>query len=155
MNSLLGRDATFISTDVNTTAIDKTQAAVDTARADVIRADLFSCFRPGSLFEIVVFNPPYVPTDEDEFQRSLLQRDISASWAGGRDGREVTDRFLLDARNFMRDNGVIYLVIIDLNHVEATMTYAKGLGYQCEIAGSRLAGIEKLYILRLHKAPNR
>jgi len=40
--------------------------------------------------DIICFNPPYVVTESSDINSSL----IAASWAGGIDGREVTDRVL-------------------------------------------------------------
>ena len=43
-------------------------------------------------FDIILFNPPYVPTPDDEIQGN----DIEVSWAGGTNGRRVIDRFLVE-----------------------------------------------------------
>ncbi len=155
LNNLLGRHAMLVSTDVNAVAIQATRLVVDGERSDVVRGDLFSFFQPKPFFDVIVFNPPYVPTDDDEYQKSLVERDISASWAGGQNGREVTDRFLRTAMPYLRENGVVYLVVIELNDVDDTIAFATNLGYQCDIAGERAAGIEKLYVLRLQKNTTR
>ena len=53
-----------------------------------------------SLIDIILWNPPYVPTPTEEIlkptlENSKLDNTIQASWAGGTNGREVIDRFLL------------------------------------------------------------
>lgn len=152
MANIVGRNAFLLSTDVNEAALEKTRNIVSMMRCSVIRADLFSCLRPAEQFSLVVFNPPYVPTDDEEYCNSLRQRDISASWAGGRNGRQVTDRFLKDLLPYLTPDGTAYLVVIDLNDVRDTISFASHHGLVGEIVGERAAGIEKLYVLRLTKA---
>ena len=45
--------------------------------------------------DILLFNPPYVPTETDEADTAQQDADIAGAWAGGQDGMEVTD-ILLD-----------------------------------------------------------
>jgi release factor glutamine methyltransferase len=59
---------------------------------ELIRGDLVSPILPrlsGSI-DVLVFNPPYVPTESEEIQGN----GIAVSWAGGKDGMEVTSRLL-------------------------------------------------------------
>lgn len=44
--------------------------------------------------DILLFNPPYVPTSDQEAQEAQETSQIQASWAGGADGMSVTERFL-------------------------------------------------------------
>ena len=39
---------------------------------------------------VQIFNPPYVPTPDDELTRT----DIARAWAGGNRGRAIIDKFL-------------------------------------------------------------
>ena len=48
------------------------------ARVDALHMDLLSALRPGSV-DVLVFNPPYVPTSEEELQYALDHADISAA----------------------------------------------------------------------------
>lgn len=148
ISDLVGARAFLLSTDVNPSALSSTRAQLPCPAADLLRGDLFSCFRGGQLFDVVVFNPPYVPTDDYEFQQSLQVRDISASWAGGRHGREVIDRFLRTVGSYLSDSGVLYLVLIDLNDVQDVLKFARRFGLVGQIVMERLAGIEKLYVIR-------
>ena len=45
--------------------------------------------------DILLFNPPYVPTDSDEADEAQQGANIAGAWAGGQDGMAVTD-ILLD-----------------------------------------------------------
>lgn len=44
--------------------------------------------------DILVFNPPYVPTNDEELESAQGQGDIKGSWAGGNDGMHVTNKVL-------------------------------------------------------------
>jgi release factor glutamine methyltransferase len=44
--------------------------------------------------DVIIFNPPYVPTLRDEVREAQDTRDIQGSWAGGSDGMNITDQFL-------------------------------------------------------------
>ena len=41
--------------------------------------------------DLLLFNPPYVPTEDSEVQHSPLH----STWAGGVQGRRVMDEFLM------------------------------------------------------------
>lgn len=56
--------------------------------------------------DILVFNPPYVPTYDEEMDAAQHDAGISGSWAGGTDGMQVTDALLRQA-----DVGVIYFFL--------------------------------------------
>lgn len=65
--------------------------------------------------DILIFNPPYVPTPDEE----VGSNGIEASWAGGKDGRFVLDRALSDiARLLAFPHGVAYVVVVDDNYPE-------------------------------------
>eukprot|EP00923_Selenidium_pygospionis_P036089 GHVN01063316.1.p1 GENE.GHVN01063316.1~~GHVN01063316.1.p1 ORF type:complete len:189 (+),score=22.58 GHVN01063316.1:37-603(+) len=64
---------------------------------DVLIGDLVSNIRRtsqaethNSSFDLILFNPPYVPTSEDELEHPPSQ--LTLSWAGGEGGRSVIDR---------------------------------------------------------------
>ena len=48
--------------------------------------------------DVLIFNPPYVPTEDEEvvtdIPLSSQDNPIAAAWAGGKNGRVVIDRFL-------------------------------------------------------------
>ncbi|EWC74981.1 hypothetical protein C923_04352 [Plasmodium falciparum UGT5.1] len=74
---------------------------------EIIRNNLFNNIRRCELFDIVLFNPPYVITGPDEMNKT----DLTASYAGGKYGREIIMKFLLDIHNYLSNKGVIYLLL--------------------------------------------
>lgn len=65
--------------------------------------------------DIFIFNPPYVPTPDDE----VGSNGIEASWAGGLNGRVVFDRAMPQiARLLAYPHGVGYVVAVDDNYPE-------------------------------------
>jgi methylase of polypeptide subunit release factors len=44
--------------------------------------------------DVLIFNPPYVPTEEEEVLLAQARGEIAGAWAGGHDGMAVTNRLL-------------------------------------------------------------
>jgi len=114
---------------------------------DVVAGDLHEHFR--GKVDVLIFNPPYVPTDADEYKRAIQLRDISAAWAGGMDGREVLDRLLPDLSLLVRPHGLVYIVVLQANRPDVILKAAKEQGFDAKIVLSRTAEMEKLSIVRL------
>ena len=65
--------------------------------------------------DVLIFNPPYVPTPNEEVGSS----GIEASWAGGTNGRVVLDRALPQFAQLLAfPHGVAYIVVVDDNYPE-------------------------------------
>jgi release factor glutamine methyltransferase len=99
-----------VSAGANVTAADINPAAVRCTLVNARRngmkvkgivSDLFSDI--SGAFDQIVFNPPYLP-EEDRNQ-------LAQSWSGGEGGVEVIERFLRDARRFLRPGGRITIVV--------------------------------------------
>jgi len=73
----------------------------------IIQSDLFSKIPKTSKFDLIIFNPPYIPTNKKETR--FLDLD------GGKNGTEIIERFLKDAKQFLKTNGKILLLTSSLN----------------------------------------
>jgi release factor glutamine methyltransferase len=97
-----------------------------------LSSDLSSGLRPGSV-DILIFNPPYVPTEsvpaistsphQQEQARSKPTFEesshlLSLSYAGGRDGMEVTNRMLSQLPETLSPRGVAYVLFCRGNRPE-------------------------------------
>jgi len=83
----------------------------------VIRSDLFSSLTNKTLFDLILFNAPYVPSEENETDFWLGQ-----SWAGGLTGRKVIDRFISQTPQYLHKTGKIMLMQSTLTSVDDTIT---------------------------------
>lgn len=109
-------------TDINPHAIRIAKTTADknnipTADFHTHNCDLASDLLPklANQVDILIFNPPYVPTPNEE----VGSDGIEASWAGGTNGRVVLDRALPQiARLLAYPHGVAYIVVVDDNYPE-------------------------------------
>jgi len=96
-----------------------------------------------------VFNPPYVPTSEDEVGAAQHGAGIAGSWAGGSDGMQVTDTLLRQVDGLLSPRGRLYLVAVKQNNVPKVQEFmSETFALQSEILLQRRAGHEHLFVLR-------
>jgi len=80
-----------------------------------LQGDLFTPLNNAAKFDLILFNAPYLPSEQGE-EESWLGR----AWAGGIAGRQVIDRFISQAPNHLKKEGEILLMQSNLADVEAT-----------------------------------
>lgn len=63
---------------------------------EVVNTDFASSLLPRlrNAVDVLLFNPPYVPTEDNEAILAQTERGIQGSWAGGKDGMRITNQFL-------------------------------------------------------------
>lgn len=106
------------ATDINRDAVRITNM---TAQVNGIGKEILECVNcdlASPLLEslrhtcdVIIFNPPYVPTPNAE----LDDDGIQASWAGGKDGREVIDRAIPQIAELLSPHGTAYIITVDDN----------------------------------------
>jgi release factor glutamine methyltransferase len=121
-----GRPAQLLSlvTDVNPRALQITkETALHNSNSsnsneldylEAIQCDLAVALLPrlAGQVDVILFNPPYVPTPDIEVGGS----GIEAAWAGGVYGRRVVDRAVEQiAQLLRRPSGALYLITVDDN----------------------------------------
>lgn len=150
--SMIGPQALYMCTDINPQAAACT---LETARCNRVHVqpvitDLVQGLLPRlkGKVDLLVFNPPYVVTPPEE----VGSHGIEAAWAGGRNGREVMDRFFPMASELLSPRGLFYLVTIKENNPEEIVKTLKTKGLQGTTALCRQAGREILSILRFSKS---
>ena len=99
-------------------------------------SDLFSSIK--EKFDLIIFNPPYLPDDEREDEES---KKITT---GGKEGFEIIDRFLKDAKKYLNKKGKILIVFSSLSG--DILGLFKKYNYQYRLLKEKNIFFEKLFI---------
>ena len=102
-----------------------------------IKSDLFSDIR--GEFDIIVFNPPYLPLDERE------PKDSRTATTGGKKGNEIIISFLKKAKNHLANGGKIFLITSSLSKDIDFIAF----GYNAEVINEKKLFFEKLTVWEL------
>ena len=86
-------------------------------KIDILIGDLFNPIHENLTFDTILFNAPYLPDEKRKESKSLIEY----AWSGGKDGREVIDRFIQQAPKYLKPYGRILLVQSSLSDVEKTI----------------------------------
>lgn len=120
-------------------AIDIDEEAIEFVKKKGVMAfcsDLFE--NVGGKFDLIVFNPPYLPRDSREDKES--QRITT----GGKEGHEVLERFLKDAKKYLAKNGKILIVFSSLTG--DVVSILKKYQYKFECLEIEKMFFEELYV---------
>jgi release factor glutamine methyltransferase len=135
----LPRGTDVVATDINPHAV----AAARREGVSVIRADLFAGIR--GPFDLIVFNPPYLPTREEERIDDWLEYALD----GGETGRVVIERFAGEVHRVLAPAGRILIIISSLTGVSRVCSLFQEERYCVEIVSrAPVFGGEELVVLR-------
>jgi release factor glutamine methyltransferase len=135
-----------VAVDINPYAIECAAKNAETnglkGRIEFRRGDLFQPIKPDERFSLILFNSPYLPSEPDE-KKSW----IGKAWAGGSDGRQVIDRFVMDSPNFLADGGRIQLVQSTLSNVDRTIQMFNEKNLQATVAAQVKVAFESIVLV--------
>ncbi|XP_054829205.1 methyltransferase N6AMT1 isoform X2 [Eublepharis macularius] len=114
--SFIESKALYLCTDTNSAAGLCTVETAKRNNVDLqpIITDLVTGLLPRLLgkVDLLLFNPPYVVTPSVE----IKSHGIEASWAGGKNGREVMDKLFPVVSDLLSTRGLFYLVAVEENN---------------------------------------
>lgn len=90
-------------------------------RLQLIKSDLFSAINPQEKFDLIISNPPYIPSQDIEILEPEVRiHEPRLALDGGKDGLDFYRKIALEAKSFLNKKGQVILEI--------------GIGQQQEIA---------------------
>ncbi|VVB70673.1 putative S-adenosylmethionine-dependent methyltransferase [uncultured archaeon] len=128
-------------------------------KIDFIKTNLFSNLK-GLKFDTISFNPPYLPTAEEE----KIKGDLNKAFDGGIDGRLILEPFLKEVKSHLTEKGVLLLLNSSLSNSseyeeknldgnkESKIKLEK-LGFQVKVFEERKFFFESLQTMVCRKLP--
>lgn len=139
--ALLDRAGSVAATDINPHAVRAARAL----GVETVRTDLMAGVR--GPFDLVLFNPPYLPTAPEERLDDWLEYALD----GGPTGRATIERFAADVGRVLAPFGRILLLVSSLTGPEEVRKLFAGLGYIVLLAAKERVEGEDLLVLRISR----
>ena len=141
---LMARKASHVlGVDINPIAVE---LAEENARLNGIEnvefrlSDLFE--NVSGKFDVITFNAPYLPGEPEE--------PIDLALVGGKTGREVLDRFITGAQDYLKPGGTVQIVQSSITGVEETLDRLEEAGLAAKVAAKRHVFFEDIVLINAH-----
>tara|TARA_Y100000310_G_C20625976_1_gene785901 strand:- start:683 stop:1198 length:516 start_codon:yes stop_codon:yes gene_type:complete len=135
---------TALGTADSVLLVDINEECVDYCKKkglDAVQSDLFENVK--GKFDLIIFNPPYLPKDSREDEESAL------STTGGEKGNEVLIKFLKEVRTYLEEDGKVLIVVSSLTpDVEKLI---KERSFKFKVLSQEKVDFEMLSVYIIHK----
>ena len=137
-----------VAVDVNPYAVRcaKQNVKLNNVRSKMafVQGDLFTPLSENAKFDVILFNAPYLPTEDMESDSWL-----DLAWAGGVTGRQIIDRFISESPIYLKPTGRIFLMQSTLTNVDETVCRFSVHGLNAKIvAGCAAPFFETITLLK-------
>jgi release factor glutamine methyltransferase len=143
------------------TAVDLSPGALEVARANAealgaavtfLAGDLYQPLPADARFQVIVSNPPYVPSGELPGLQREVRREPLLALDGGADGLDLLRRVVAGAPARLEAGGAL-LVEMHESHLEALPALCRAAGFATAEARRDLAGLPRLTLARMAASP--
>ncbi|MEK6843207.1 MAG: HemK2/MTQ2 family protein methyltransferase [Candidatus Micrarchaeota archaeon] len=98
-------------------------------------------------FDTILFNPPYLPTTNEE----QLGGNINRAFDGGKNGRQTIAKFLLKFQQHLSQKGILLFLDSSLSDSIKTEKKLSSLGFKFEVLSLQSFFFEKLRVLKVYR----
>lgn len=138
------------ASDISEAALSLAQKNAEENGADIDfrRGDLFAPF-PGERFDMIVSNPPYIPTEDLSALQEEVKREPVLALDGGADGLSFYRRIAGEAPAHLTDSGIL-LLEIGCDQAKAVCALLTDAGFSGLRVIRDTAGRDRVVIARNH-----
>ncbi len=111
-------NVTAYATDISAEALQNTVANLalmnNPQSASIFASDLFESVRNGPIFDIILSNPPYIPSNSiPQLEPEIRVFEPKSALDGGPEGLDIIRRLVKTSRNFLKPEGKLIIEIGD------------------------------------------
>ena len=139
-NALQSGALSVLATDIDA----ETVSSLKKKGIPAVKSDLFS--NVDGLFDVIAFNPPYLPWDAQEDQES---RRVTT---GGKQGDEVIVRFLAQASKHLTKKGAVLLLVSSLTPKKRIFSLLKKQKMKYIVVDEEKLFFERLEVWKIVKS---
>jgi release factor glutamine methyltransferase len=134
-----------VATDINPYAIECATENIIANKSFNIEIRKGNLFEPvkGEKFDLILFNTPYLPTDDKE----KINDELNAAWDGGVDGRMLIDRFIEGLPHYFNQGGIVQMVQSSLSDVNMTLKKLENLGFKVSVTARKKVFFEEIVVI--------
>ena len=129
-----------LATDVQKEVINYCKKSIKNKKIKFLQSDLFK--KVEGKFDVIIFNPPYLPQE-------LKLKDLTIE--GGKRGYEVIERFLNEANNFLKRDGIILMIFSSLTKKDKVEEFIKNNLLEFQVLEQLHIFFEDIYVYLLRK----
>ncbi|MBD3248846.1 methyltransferase [Candidatus Woesearchaeota archaeon] len=137
-----------IGVDINKDAVEfASEQAKDYPNVQFFHSDLFSYFKKNPMkFDLIIFNPPYLPEDKKEPKESAL------ATTGGKKGHEVLERFFSEVSEYLMPYGRILVIFSSLTGKDKTHEILEEYAFDYQKLAEKEEFMETLFVYIIEKS---
>jgi len=139
-----------IGVDINKDALDYAKKKADVMNISNIKfvhSDLFSYFKKNpDRFDLIIFNPPYLPDHEGE------EEEIKLQVSGGKKGYEILERFLSEASGYLVPEGKMLILFSTLTNKDKVHEILDRYAFDYQKLSEKRLAFESLFVYLVEKS---
>jgi len=143
-------DARVVATEISpeALAVARENAEALGARVELLEGDLDAPVAAGERFDVIVSNPPYVPSGEIPGLAREVRREPRLALDGGVDGLDVLRRIVSRAPSRLRPDGLLFMEMHE-THALPLPVLCLAAGFATAEVGRDLAALPRWVVARL------
>ncbi|MDR1818957.1 MAG: methyltransferase [Methanobrevibacter sp.] len=134
-----------LATDINYDALKLAEKNIRMNEIENIELCFGNLFEPvkNKKFDLILFNPPYLPTNEDD----ILEDNLNYAFDGGIDGMKTINPFLNQVKNHLKSDGKVQMIQSSLSKIQETINKLEKSGFTVEITARERFFFEKIVLI--------